>query len=132
MDTDATKGEDTCQLEGKTARRGEFAERQSRWEFLELIFAHLADAILVTKLDGRIVDANPAVCAMLGYSREELLKTRLSDFVTSAFGEEICELIRCAKQGVPIAVECAYLRRTGEKVLMDLRLTRFGSPGAIS
>lgn len=128
MDAHATKAEDTCQQGGKDPQ-GEFTKRQSRGEFLELIFANLADAILVTDPDGRIIDANPAACAMLGYARKELLAMRPWDFVTSASREEILQLIGGMQPGVPVTVQRAYRRRTGEQATMDLRLTRFGCPG---
>jgi diguanylate cyclase (GGDEF)-like protein/PAS domain S-box-containing protein len=35
-------------------------------------FEHALDGLLVTAPDGRIFDANPAACALLGYNREEL------------------------------------------------------------
>src|SRR5581483_594488 len=44
------------------------------------IFDHLADGILIIdSAQGKILDANPRVCSMLGYSREELLSMPLSD-----------------------------------------------------
>jgi len=130
MDTDPTKVEDCCRpTKGRKDLQGEFAEHGSREALLELLFASVADAIFLAEPDGRIIDANPAACAMLGYAREELLGTRPWDFVTSASREEILELIRGTKRGVPVTVQRAYRRRTGELRAMDLRLTRFGCPG---
>ena len=130
MDTDPTKVEDCCRpTKGRKELQGEFAEHGSREALLELLFASVADAIFLAEPDGRIIDANPAACAMLGYAREELLGTRPWDFVTSASREEILELIRGTKRGVPVTVQRAYRRRTGELRAMDLRLTRFGCPG---
>ena len=37
------------------------------------IFAHTSDGIVVTNLDGRIVDVNPAFSKITGYAREEVL-----------------------------------------------------------
>jgi PAS domain S-box-containing protein len=130
MDTDPTKVEDCCRpTKGRKDLQGEFAEHGSREALLELLFASVADAIFLAEPDGRIIDANPATCAMLGYAREELLGTRPWDFVTSVSREEILELIRGTKRGVPVTVQRAYRRRTGELRAMDLRLTRFGCPG---
>ena len=67
----------------------EFEDDRSRRELLELLFAHVADAIFLAAPDGRIIDANPAACAMLGFAREELLCMWPWDFVTSASRDEI-------------------------------------------
>lgn len=43
------------------------------------VFEDLPDPVLVYGLDGRIVEANPAACAALGYTREELLGLPLGE-----------------------------------------------------
>src|ERR1700676_1665552 len=74
MDTDPTKVEDCCRpTKGRKDLQGEFAEHGSREALLEVLFASVADAIFLAEPDGRIIDANPAARAMLGYAREELL-----------------------------------------------------------
>jgi PAS domain S-box-containing protein len=40
------------------------------------LFEGIEDIVFVHDLDGRILDANPAACRRLGYSREELLQLR--------------------------------------------------------
>ncbi|MBL8796700.1 MAG: PAS domain S-box protein [Planctomycetia bacterium] len=49
----------------------EVAEGQRR---LQALFDNALDAILLTDAEGRYVDANPAACALFGYSKEELLQ----------------------------------------------------------
>ncbi len=55
-------------------RRQEFVERlaASNHRF-KGIFDHASDAMLLADDEGRYVDANPGACAMLGYTREELI-----------------------------------------------------------
>jgi PAS domain S-box-containing protein len=106
--------------------RREFDEDGSRRELLELLFTHVANAIFLTESDGRIIDVNPAACAMLGFAREELLGMWPWDFVTSASRDEILALIGSTKPGVPVSVQRLYRRKSGESRTMDLRLTRFG------
>jgi len=114
----ANPGRHSCELE----------EDRSRRELLELLFPHVADAIFLAEPDGRIIDVNPAACAMLGFAREELLGMWPWDFVTSASREEILALIGSMKPGVPVSVQRTYRRKSGESRTMDLRLTRFGCP----
>ena len=101
----------------------------TRVECLELIFAHLSDAIFVIEPDGRIVDANPAACSILGHSSNESLGIRPGGLLTELFGEDMLELIRSTTQGKPVTVQRPYRRATGENGMMDLRLARFGCPG---
>lgn len=45
------------------------------------LFELAPDAITVAGLDRRHVDCNEAACLLFGYSREELLGTRVDDLV---------------------------------------------------
>jgi PAS domain S-box-containing protein len=46
-----------------------------------LLFEHSMDGILLTTPDGRIFDANPGACSILGRTREEILSSRREDLV---------------------------------------------------
>ncbi len=48
-----------------------------------LVFSTAAEGILVTDPDGGIVDANPALCAMTGFSRSELIGRRAGSLYRS-------------------------------------------------
>lgn len=51
-----------------------------------LVFSTAAEGILVTDPNGGIVDANPALCAMTGYSRNELVGRRAGSLYRSVGG----------------------------------------------
>jgi PAS domain S-box-containing protein len=97
---------------------------RERMEQMEGVFTHVADAILVAAQDGRIVEANPAASAILGYSHAELLTMHPWDFVVSAAQEEILRLIQTIGPGTPVTVQRIYRCKSGEQKRMDLRLTR--------
>src|SRR5688572_8286304 len=82
----------------------------NRGELLELIFTHVADALFLAGADGRIIDANPAACSMVGYTKDELLGMHPWDFVTSASREEIVKLIRGMERNVPLTIRRTYRR----------------------
>jgi PAS domain S-box-containing protein len=128
MDSDL-KADDCSQSKDGMNLQREVGGSRSRGEFLELIFAHLTDAIFVVEPDGRIIDANPAACSMLGHSSDEPPGVRPYGFLTNVFGEDMLELIRSTKRGTTVTVQRAYQRGTGENGIMDLRLARFGCPG---
>jgi PAS domain S-box-containing protein len=44
-------------------------------------FERASEGIVIADLDGRFLDANPAYCAMLGFTREELLAKRVIELV---------------------------------------------------
>ena len=90
------------------------------------MLAHIADAIILAEADGRIIDANPAACAMLGYSRKELFGMHPWDFVTSASRAEITKLMQELEPEAPVTVQRTFRKKTGERRTMELRLTRFG------
>jgi PAS domain S-box-containing protein len=49
-------------------------EAQSQQVWHSVMFEALPDAILVSDGNDQYIDANPAACAMLGYTRDELLR----------------------------------------------------------
>src|SRR5882672_5538145 len=125
---DVTRSVDALRFELDRCRL-ELGECRNSKERLENLFAHVADCIYVAEPGGRIIDANPAACELLGYTREELLTMHPWDFVTSASREEILGLTQNMRREVPTAVQRIYQRKTGERRAMDLRLTRFDSSG---
>jgi PAS domain S-box-containing protein len=48
---------------------------------LQAFFNNALNAILLASDDGTFVDANPAACAMLGYSRQELLRMKMAQIL---------------------------------------------------
>jgi diguanylate cyclase (GGDEF)-like protein/PAS domain S-box-containing protein len=54
------------------------AQSQTR---LSAVIEHALNAILLASDDGNYVDANPAACAMTGYTRDELLSMHVSQLV---------------------------------------------------
>lgn len=118
----------TLRLELESCRR-ELGDCHKRLEQLECFFVNVADAVFVTEPDGQIIDANPAACAVLGFSKEELLRLHPWDFVTNASREEILELVGAMKGGVPVTVQRACRVKNGQQKIMDMRLTRCGLEG---
>lgn len=67
--------------------------RDRRLAEMEGIFSHVADAILVVKCDGRIIDANPAATMLFGYSKHEFFTMYPWSFVVDVPREEILSTI---------------------------------------
>jgi len=55
----------------------------------QLILDTTMDGYVLTNLDGKIVDVNPAYCTMIGYSKEELLEMNITDLDAEIKPKEI-------------------------------------------
>jgi PAS domain S-box-containing protein len=80
--------------EGLTIYFRDITERERAREALQeserrlrALFDSTLDAILIANDDSEYTEANPAACRMLGVDRNELLGSRLDDFVPEAEGE---------------------------------------------
>ena len=61
-------------------RRSTAQLRQSEARYRDLV-EQITDGIFVCDQDGRYLEVNPAACALLGYTREEVLQRKASDFI---------------------------------------------------
>jgi diguanylate cyclase (GGDEF)-like protein/PAS domain S-box-containing protein len=71
-------------LSGAMAHAAEFEAKRDQVEALarfEATFTSALTGMLLMDLDGRIIDSNPAIQKLLGYSHSELDKRRTSEFV---------------------------------------------------
>src|SRR5271165_3423883 len=109
--------------------RSELDRCTTRLQLTEKLLEHVADAVFVADLDGRIIDVNPAACSLLGYERQELLKMRPWDFATNASWEGILALIGTMELGNPVTVRRVYRCKSGEQKIVDVRLTRENHAG---
>jgi PAS domain S-box-containing protein len=121
---------ETEQLQRELERlRCELDRCTTRLHLTEKLLEHVADAVFVADVDGRIIDVNPAACSLLGYEREELVKMRPWDFATRASWEGILGLIGTMPLGDPITVRRAYRCKNGEQKTVEVRLTRENHAG---
>ncbi|WP_424359381.1 PAS domain S-box protein [Methanocella sp. MCL-LM] len=91
-------------------------------KFYRLIFESVRDPIIVISPDGRIIDANNATVAALGYSREELLQMSAYD-LRPAF--EISRTSEQIDQGHLGGVyETVYMRKDGTTFPVEISTNR--------
>ncbi|HEX3444612.1 MAG TPA: PAS domain S-box protein, partial [Chthoniobacterales bacterium] len=109
--------------------RNELDIRSTRLQLAEKLLTHASEAVFALDFDGRILEANPAACSLLGYGREELLQMRPWDFATSASWEGILGLISTMPLGVPITAQRSYRCKSGEQKIVEVRLTRADHEG---
>jgi PAS domain S-box-containing protein len=73
-----------CNIRDITDRKRHEAGTRAADERYRSLFDSTADGILISDADGICLDANPSVCRMLGYLREELMGLPAARLVTSA------------------------------------------------
>jgi PAS domain S-box-containing protein len=95
-----------------TRKQAELALRASEAEFRTLIES-ASDGILVSNTAGRLLEVNAAVCQMLGYSREELLRMGFVDIVASGEMVRILPEVVQLSEGEVVRSEWLCRRKDG-------------------
>jgi PAS domain S-box-containing protein len=100
---------------------------------LRTIFDAAPDAILILNSQGQIVEANEAASRQLGYSREELLRIGVDEFVATEFRARARGRFP-EMQSLP-SYESRHLRKDGVEVPVELntrRITYCGAPALLA
>ncbi|MGH1395983.1 MAG: sensor histidine kinase [Trichormus sp.] len=96
------------------------------------IFERSSVGIGLINIKAQIVDVNPALCQMLGYSREELCGNCLTDYILPTpenldnyqqFFLEICKDIQQFNHGEHVEIERAFLHKQGYLVWTKLSVS---------
>ena len=102
-------------------REAEEALRESRAE-LQAIYDRMGDGVLVADAETRrFVRANPAICRMLGYSRDELLALSVDDIHAPEHLPRVLEqFAEMASGRTPVARDVPCLRKDGAVFYADM------------
>jgi len=104
-------------------KRAEAALQASEARYRALV-EQSGDGILISEGSGRYVDANPALCRMLGYSRDELLGMRAGDLTAAddpVGNEGMDQRLAEAKGEAGVLVERRYRKRDGTSLPVEVR-----------
>jgi PAS domain S-box-containing protein len=94
-------------------------------------FAAVAAGVCLVDDTGRLIDVNPALCAMLGFAREELAGESLSRILPEALGASPKRSLDALhRQSSRAAVEWALRRRDGTPVAALANFRTAEVPGA--
>lgn len=98
------------------------AELQSSQQTLNAIFSGAQDGILLADLKTKsFIDANPAICDMLGYSKQELLSTSLNDICSLNYqGEVTYPFAHISVNNHPKALDIPILCKDGTLLDADI------------
>jgi PAS domain S-box-containing protein len=104
-------------------KRAEDALRGSEAKF-RAVFEKGWDAIFMVDLKGRVLDANPAACRSLGYTRSELLKRKVADFAVEP-PESLRDRFRTIARGAPRTFESVHRRKDGSTFPVEVHAGSF-------
>jgi PAS domain S-box-containing protein len=113
--------------EGFNLMTANLNESESRYK---RIFDSATDGLTISRLDGTIVEANPAACAMHGYDQAEFLALPVAAHIHPDFlGALSDEFIEATRAGRPHAGRAVDLRKDGTQFDVDVRTIPFQFQG---
>lgn len=103
---------------------------REREEQYRSIFEATSDGLIINDLDtGRIVEANPAVCAMHGYTYDELIGQHPTLIIDPSQHHIFHEYMEAIKQGRPFQTQSLDLRRDGTVLHVEVHGSSFTYKG---
>jgi PAS domain S-box-containing protein len=113
-----------------TALMHDISERKNQLELFENAFEHAAIGKALVGLDGTFLKVNPTLCAMLGYSREELLAL---DFQAITYPDDLgadLSLVHDLGAGLisTYRMDKRYIRKDGAVIWAQLVVSRVDNP----
>ena len=84
------------------------------------LFEQLADGVLLTDENFQIIDANQQICAMLGYSRSEMLALKSTELVSAGWPNRNAEMTFEMKSGRPLLASMGLTRKDGSLVQVEV------------
>lgn len=101
-------------------------EKNQSEEAYATLFNSSGDGILIAELESlKLVEANPSICKMLGFSREELLSKTVKDIHPPEAFESVVEEFRAQAAGEKLlAQNIPCLTKQGKTVYADISTTK--------
>ncbi|HMD60282.1 MAG TPA: PAS domain S-box protein [Opitutaceae bacterium] len=94
----------------------ELARREEQYRG---VFTSVTEGLIIRDLDGTAVDANPAFCSLLGYSREEILRLRPDDYVEAGCLPAFRQFLETVRAGNSFRFQGHFRRKDGTLVSVD-------------
>ena len=84
---------------------------------------HFADAFFLHNDQGLLLDVNTQACDSLGFSRTELLKCKVQDFVLSHDEPQLLALWGSIAPGVNTMVESLHRHQSGAALPVEIKIS---------
>jgi two-component system, cell cycle sensor histidine kinase and response regulator CckA len=99
-----------------------------RERYFRNVVEQATDGIFIHDIDGRMVDCNRRAYESLGYTRDELLQMRVSDFDADFSEKKDVNVWQQLKTGQIFAIEGVHRRKDGSTFPVEIRVALF-DPG---
>src|SRR5271155_887409 len=85
-----------------------------------VLFEAIDDAVFVHDEEGNILEANPAACRRLGYTRDELLRLKTCDIDAPEFAEGFPNRLQMQKSRGGMRCEGTPQTKDGRRIAVDI------------
>jgi PAS domain S-box-containing protein len=92
------------------------------------LLEHMADALFLHDMTGRILDVNRRACESLGYTREALLNRHVWDITTTP-PEMVAQVWQRLEQEAPLTQQGVHRRQDGSRFPVELRMDLLEAEG---
>jgi PAS domain S-box-containing protein len=102
---------------------------------MRVLFEAIDDAVFVHDFEGRILEANPAACQRLGYTRDEFLGLTTRDIDAPEFAQGFGDRLRAQSREEPYRCEGVHVAKDGRRIAVDINTSpiQLGSqPGVLA
>ncbi len=89
----------------------------------QALFDNLKDAAFIETPEGKILDVNKATCALLGYTKDELVTMEVSDIVPPEIAAKLSKTIREETIEEGVYIESVSLCKDGTRVPVEVSNT---------
>lgn len=122
---DASTGEILAVFVDTSARRQALRELEESEERFRQAFTHAPIGMAICALDGSVLEANPALCRMMGYRAEEMVGRSIIDFDSGEDMERPLALLAQLRDRVTslCSLELVHHRRNGTRIPVDLTIS---------
>ncbi len=93
------------------------------------LFDGIDDAVFVHDLDGHILEANPAACRRLGYTREEFLRLTTRDIDDPEFAAGFAERLKQQQSAGRLTCEGRHRTKDGRVIPVDINTSQIEIDG---
>ncbi len=107
----------TAQLQYEERIEAELRAREQRYRTL---VEQAADGIFLADPQGNCLDVNPRGCALLGYTREEILRLNIRDLIAPESQAERPIMWEELRSGKTIISECLTVRKDGSRLPVEI------------
>jgi PAS domain S-box-containing protein len=89
------------------------------------VFASVTDGLIIFEQDGTIVEGNPAICRMLGYTRDEFVRLKPGVFIHPDSLPLFRSFLETVREAQPFHCEGQTIRKDGTIMPVEVRGTLF-------